>query len=415
MAENASPSPEYVRRLEILRQVDGELSRYLNISYVLAIGLDAAVRLGSAEAGAIHLVEGDQLRVAQVIGAFPLALLNALVPRDRGLIGRALRRQRAEWVQDTLADPDYSPNVAETRSQISVPLISHDNPVGILNIQTSKPERFTPEIFELLQLLGSRLAVAIHNARLYEQTVSQVDELKALYARVSELEQIKSDMIRIAAHDLRNPLNNLLGALELLRYDLPADMLEEKQALFDIMQQSIKRMRTITTDILSLERIEQQAGLKEWVNLREIAQRVYGEYQEQAGLAGLTLHFHDSEGAARVRGDTAQLYEAVANLVNNAIKYTPAGGQVDIRLAQEGRMAVLEVRDTGYGVPQEAQAKLFQPFFRARSQETETIEGTGLGLHMVKRIISRHGGTMRFSSIYGQGSVFGFALPLAGD
>ncbi|NWG17161.1 MAG: GAF domain-containing sensor histidine kinase [Chloroflexi bacterium] len=414
MTENPSQLAEYVRQLEILRQVDGELSRYLSISYVLAIGLDAAVRLGNADGGAVHLVEGEQLRVAQIIGAYPRAMLNTCVPLDWGLVGRALRRQRAEWVQDAPSDPDYRPNVAETRSQISVPLISHDRAVGILNIQTSKPDHFTPEIFEFVQLLASRLAAAIHNAQLYEQSVGQLAELKTLYERVNDLERMKTDMIRVAAHDLRNPLHNLVSALELLRDDLPAETLAAEDSLFAIMQKAIGRMQSITTDILSLERIEQPAGVDERLDLREIVRRVFEEYWEPAVQAGLALRFHDAPGEVHILGNAAQLYEAVANLVSNALKYTPTGGQVDITLSLEDGRVVVEVRDTGFGIPEDAQASLFQPFFRATSRETETIEGTGLGLHMVKRIVNRHGGVMRFSSVYGKGSLFGFELPLAG-
>ena len=112
-----------------------------------------------------------------------------------------------------------------------------------------------------------------------------------------------------------------------------------------------------------------------------------------------------------VSGDDAQLYEAVTNLVNNAIKYTPEGGKIDIILRIENSHVEFVVKDTGYGIPDEKQKQLFRPFYRVKTEETLNIDGTGLGLHLVQNIIKRHNGEMIFNSIYGKGSTFGFTLP----
>jgi signal transduction histidine kinase len=103
------------------------------------------------------------------------------------------------------------------------------------------------------------------------------------------------------------------------------------------------------------------------------------------------------------------------NLINNAIKYTPPAGRVDVHLRLDANNAIFEVKDNGYGVPEEQQARLFEPFYRVRTNETKKIEGTGLGLHLVKNIVDRHNGRMIFSSVYGEGSTFGFTLPAAKD
>ena len=110
-------------------------------------------------------------------------------------------------------------------------------------------------------------------------------------------------------------------------------------------------------------------------------------------------------------GDPAQLREAIDNLIGNAIKYTPDNGAVRVRLEQNAGRVIFEVKDNGLGIPDDQQERLFQPFFRASNAKASTIEGTGLGLHLVKNIIERHGGKMRFKSVVGQGSLFGFELP----
>lgn len=113
-----------------------------------------------------------------------------------------------------------------------------------------------------------------------------------------------------------------------------------------------------------------------------------------------------------VRGDSAQIYEAVSNFIGNAIKYTPEGGHIRVLLEALGDTVQLEITDNGFGIPEENQAKLFQPFYRAKTQETSNIEGTGLGLHLTKTIIEQQDGEIIFNSVYHQGSTFGFKMPL---
>jgi signal transduction histidine kinase len=111
-------------------------------------------------------------------------------------------------------------------------------------------------------------------------------------------------------------------------------------------------------------------------------------------------------------GDAVLLYEAMTNLISNAIKYTPEGGTIRVAVTQEPQAVCFVVMDTGIGIPADRQRNLFQPFARARTQESEDTEGTGLGLHLVKRIVERHSGEIRFTSEYGKGSTFGFQIPI---
>ncbi|MBZ0278320.1 MAG: PAS domain-containing sensor histidine kinase [Anaerolineae bacterium] len=402
----------HIQQLDILRQVNDELMYTLNMPYVLSVALDAAVRLTGADAGAINLIEDKGVRTVQIIGAFPPKLLDTYLSPEVGIVGRVLRSGQGELILDVNHDPDYITQVPGMQAQLSVPLISQNRPIGVICILTRRPERFTQDSFELVTMLASRVAVAMDNAQLYQWSQDQLAELQALYSRVQGLEQLKTDMIRIAAHDLRNPLTNIVSAayiLETTLGDQPTDIQKETLAA---IEQAVKRMKKITTDILSMERIEQLAkqSVLDTVNLRLLMEQVYLEYEPQASEKGLTFTMVDGESPVKVRGDGAQLYEVIANLVSNAIKYTPVGGTVNLSLKTANNKAVLEVRDTGYGIPDALQARLFQPFFRAQTKETDTIEGTGLGLHLVKNIIERHGGKMRFHSTYGEGSTFGFEM-----
>jgi PAS domain S-box-containing protein len=406
---------EYVHRMEIIQRLDAELTEELNFDYVLKIALDAAVRISQAQAGAIHLLEGDQLRVANVIGDYPHSMVGTCVTFGTGLVGRAARTTEPELILDVTQDPEYVANVPDMQAQMTLPLMSRDKLIGVLNVQTPEPERFTPQIFDFIKVLGSRIGSALDNAQLYTKTQQQLNELTKLYQQVSDLEQLKTQMIRIAAHDLRNPLGVISGYMQMLDMEIGPSLSDRSREHFGYIKESSDRIDKITRDILTLERISAGKDIsREPINLTEMIKRAFEDARSQAiaKTQDYRLDLGKSKKPILVVGDRFMLPETVINLITNAIKYTPDGGKVLVQLRTEGDKAFFDVHDTGYGIPEEQQANLFQAFYRVKLKETRSIKGTGLGLHLVKNIIERHHGTMRFHSTYGKGSTFGFELPL---
>ncbi len=411
---NEDELKKQLEKLTILQRVDAELTHKLDVPYVLDMALDAAMRFSRANAGAVVLVDNDTIYAGKVIGNYPADFIDTYPKTADGIVGRVLKTMQGELITDVLADPDYVPLIAATRAQICIPLVSQERIVGLLNLETPRPGYFTEEVFDFLKILTGRFAASIDNAQLYQVSQQQLTELKDLYARVSGLEQLKTDMIRIAAHDLRNPLSAILGFASLLGdTELPPRQLEYAR----VIEKSAHRMHKIITDILSLQRIEamQTSAVQSIANLREIIDKSYHDHQEFAQIKGQVYQLHLPEGSVIVAGDAPQLKEAVDNLVSNAIKYTRDGGEVNVHLIQGAGIARVEVEDQGYGIPEEMQENLFQPFYRARTEETRDIDGTGLGLHLVKNIIERHNGDMIFKSVYGKGSTFGFRLSLVNE
>jgi PAS domain S-box-containing protein len=398
-----------IMRLTLLRRIESELSESLDLNSVLTIAMDAALRATGAEHGFIALIDGDQLRTVYTIGQFAPGVT---VDSSEGIVGRAMRTLEPQLVLDVDADPDYVSNVSNIRAEMAIPLVHRDHLIGAMNLESSKPQLFTQEAFDFLTLVAGQITIAIDNAQLYQVSQQQLEELHQLYMRIMELEQLKTDMIRIAAHDLRNPLGVVTGFAQLL---LEEPLNDEQLSFIKTIDNAGQKMQKIINDILSLQRIEASMDDKhcEEVDLVELVSEIFAGNRPRADEKAQTFTLDVPPPHVRldVCVDKPQMREAIENLIGNAIKYTPDGGAVSVRVAAEGSSAVFEVEDTGFGIPEDQQGRLFQPFFRASNAKASQIEGTGLGLHLVKNIIERQGGRMRFHSTLGEGSLFGFSLP----
>jgi PAS domain S-box-containing protein len=403
----------YIQRLTILQQVDVELNQTLNIDYVLSLALDAAVRLSAAKAGYIGTLENDQIQLAQAIGRYGNLLPGDVLPEDP-LVRGVIHSQESIMISEGQQNVTHISNNPETRARMIIPLVSYKRMIGVLNLETNQPERFNQDVFDFIKIIASRVTLAIENAQLYQLAQDQLLRLQELYGQVSELEQLKTDMIRIAAHDLRNPIGVVSGYLELLAWSLGENATPKQKGQIETMTRAVERMEKITRDILSLERIEKMHMEEaENIDFMEVFADIADDFKPQADLKQQRLETNLAVRTGIIRGDIAQLREATGNLVGNAIKYTQPEGRIQMQLRQDKDLLIFEVIDNGYGIPEDQQSGLFQPFYRASSDETSNIEGTGLGLHLVKNIITRHGGKMIFKSVYGEGSTFGFQLPLA--
>jgi len=209
----------------------------------------------------------------------------------------------------------------------------------------------------------------------------------------------------------------LTGPLDLLEQD-KQELGYPYDELIGMMGRASARIRQIATDIMPLEKIERryQGDYVRTYDLTDQLNTLYEAHQQTAERKGLRFVFERFPlFPVRVSADDVQMYEAIANLLSNAIKYTPEGGEVELALEVKDRQAVVTVRDTGIGIAQEHHGQLFQMFSRIKNPQTEGIEGTGLGLFLFKSIIERFGGQVFFESAAGQGSTFGFRLPLSDE
>jgi PAS domain S-box-containing protein len=406
----------HIEDLTLLRQIEGEISDNINIDYVLQLTLDAAMRLGNATAGFIALYNDvNDYQITPMIGNYDIDMVQRVLKQSSTLLAQTMFDQKPRLIQNVRQTPGYVDLISETRELILIPLVYQERLLGLLNLESKFEGRFTQETFQFLRLLTGRIAAMLDNANLYRKTRHQLLEMQALYNQVSELEKLKTDMIRIASHDLRSPLTSMKGFLDLLRMDLKEALTEKNTKYIDYIADGVKQMQQMVSGILSLEYIEYLMGenTRTVFDLVGLVRETFDKHQPMAHRKEQTLALMIQHKPLLVAGDTFQLREAIANLIHNAIKYTPEGGTITVSIEKVEESAIFRVQDTGYGIPLAQQQNLFKPFFRAKSKETQNIEGTGLGLHLVKNIVERSSGEMLFESVPGKGSLFWFKLPLA--
>jgi two-component system phosphate regulon sensor histidine kinase PhoR len=267
-------------------------------------------------------------------------------------------------------------------------MITKDKVVGVLEAINKRNGPFTVEDQELLLALGSQAAVAIENARLFQQF----------------------DLISELVHELRTPLTSLTASVSLLQRDsLP----EEKRRIFlKTMQQEITRLSEMATGYLDVARIESGRSpyhvriVELTAVIQECIQVMDGKLQERE----LTLQWNPAQQSLTVQGDRDKLKQVLLNLLSNAIKYTLPGGTVSVSAEYRQDQAIIQVFDTGVGIPQECLPMLFDKFYRVPDTEIST-QGSGLGLFLCKRIIEAHQGTIEVSSKKDEGSTFTIFLP----
>ncbi len=220
-------------------------------------------------------------------------------------------------------------------------------------------------------------------------------------------EGMKRELVAGVSHELRTPLTAMKGYLELLREDLG----EEAGRRLDVVERHLNRLIGIVEDLVTLSRLESPSVRleKRRINLADVVESVCRLWGARAAEKGVELVFG---GSACVFGDPFVLEQVVANLVDNAVKYTDSGGRVEVRVGKRDGWAVLEVEDTGCGIPREHLDRIFERFYVVDKSRSRRLGGTGLGLSIVKHAVSLHGGRVEVRSKVGKGSIFTVFLPL---
>lgn len=392
---------ERLQELEFLQRLDHELHYVLDLSHVLDITLDWAMRRTAADTGLVARKAEDVLHVLRVTGyayQYAARLMREPLPVNAGIFGRVINTRKPIYMAHIANTVEPTLVYEKTRSHFTMPLLVNGEVIGVLHLESRQPAHFNQRMRNFVQHIASRAAIAIRNAEIYTRTYNS--------------EQLKSDMIRMVAHDLRNPLNAVVNATHLLKR-LRTQMPEPATKFVQSIELAANQMRTLIEELLTLERLESGIQIApDVVDLVKVLYDAISRAQPEAVNKSQEFTVICSQESILVHGEFAYFRQVMVNLINNAIKYTPHRGKVVVRLEQHGERVFFDVSDTGYGISEDRQKQLFQRFYRAHEPGTEHIEGTGLGLSLVKTIIERSEGEVWFRSTPAQGSTFGFWLPM---
>jgi two-component system phosphate regulon sensor histidine kinase PhoR len=226
------------------------------------------------------------------------------------------------------------------------------------------------------------------------------------------LEVLRRDFVANASHELKTPVAAVRALAETLLTALPDDP-EAGRRFAERIARETERLDALAGDLLDLSRVERGALDVEPVDLVGLVKEVVGGYADRAEERHIKLSTEVEPGVA-LRGDRAQLGLLLSNLIDNALRYTPAKGAVCVRLNAAESRAVLQVSDTGPGIPAGELSRVFERFYRVDKARARQTGGTGLGLAIVRHVAEAHGGTVRVDSELGRGSSFTVSLPLAG-
>jgi len=281
----------------------------------------------------------------------------------------------------------------------------------IMNRLTRQLETRNLRLRELAEERGKVLE-AERAARTEAEAVQHL--LSEQNERLRELDKLKDEFVSLVSHELRTPLTSIRGYIELLLDDGKVDA--DQRRYLEVVDRNSERLLELVSDLLFLAQIEAgKLGIdRSQVDLSKIVDECIETSSPVADARGIEL-VAKVDRVARLQGDRARLAQVLDNLVSNGLKFTESGGKVEVRLRAENGKAVLEVEDTGVGIPAAEQEHLFERFFRSSIATDSAIPGTGLGLTITKAIVERHGGRIQVESTENVGTTVRAELPLQAD
>jgi PAS domain S-box-containing protein len=283
----------------------------------------------------------------------------------------------------------------EDPAVVAVPVLSGTTTLGVLELRSAEPRPRDDQLVQVMVYLS--------------QQIGQYLERKA---SEREAEILKDQFFALVSHELRTPLTSIIGYLELVLEDDEA-LTDHHRRFLGVVDRNARRLLRLVGDLLFVAHVEAGRLALEVseVDLSTLTIEAVEAARPRAEAKALVLETA-TQGVPPIAGDHDRLAQVLDNLISNAVKFTPEGGTVSVRLAVDNGEAALEVRDTGVGIPAAEQDRLFERFYRATTATERAIPGVGLGLTIAKAIVEVHGGNLDFESVEGSGTTFTVRLPL---
>src|SRR2546428_4633194 len=340
--------------------------------------------------------------------------------------GRAVPIEDIDAAAHRLAPFNLKPiRESGVMSIVCAPLKSKERILGYIGAARGA-QRCTQEELNLLGTIAGEVAVALDNARAYQQLGHLAQSLEPrgqprtqllleANRRLQELDKLKSDFVSTVSHELRTPMTSIKGYVDNILDGLTGALTERQSYYLNRVKSNVERLTRMINELLDLSRIE--AGKVDLnlgnVRMREFVSEVVEGFQGMAQQKGVTLRTHQPEDLPVIRCDHDKLHQVLTNLIQNAIKFTPTGGEVRVESqVRDDGFLTIGVIDTGCGVRLHELDKVFEKFYRGESGSAEEC-GSGLGLPIAKSLVELHGGRIWAESTPGQGSRFYFTVPIS--
>jgi signal transduction histidine kinase len=405
------PSLE-AKQLARLMDVSLTLNSTLNLDEILKHLLASASDMLNCDAASILLYDEKRNRLvfAASTGSDPAKLAKIPVPIDGSLAGTIFREEKPIVINDVEQDPRHFAPAAEqvefkTKSLLGVPMRIRDKGVGVIEALNKRDGQFTPADERLLSALAAQAASAIHNARL-------IQVLRNAYENISETDRLKSNFLALASHELRTPLGIIIGYASFLQEEA-GEVSEHAERVLTAASQ----MRSVIEAMTSLQLL-QAKGLTFKPRVVPIQQVLNAAYAEMRPIAEEMRHIVTFDLPAQsllVTADPDKLAPAFVNILNNAVRFTPPGGQITIRARQHGGNVHISITDTGIGIAPDQLTKIFNEFYQVEPHTTRKFGGLGIGLTIAKGLIETQGGRIWAESQgLDKGATIQILLPPAG-
>lgn len=381
----------YRRLIDIAR----DLASTLDLDILLSRIVHAAAEISGAEAASILLYDDTsrQLYFQVSTNMDESTRRGILVPLEGSIAGWIVTNRKPVRITNAHDDPRFFGDVEETtglptQSMLGIPLVTKNKIVGVLESLNKQKGKFTDGDESMLLVLGAQAAVAIENARLFQQ----------------------SDLISEFVHELRTPLSSLSTATYLLLR--PEMSQEQRDQIINNIHNETRRLNSLASSFLDLARLEsgRVQFRKAAFSIADLMYECKDIMASKATEDNIQLRVESPEGLPMLEADRDKMKQVLLNLLSNAIKYNRPNGTVMLRAEASESEMTLFIQDTGLGIPDESLPHLFEKFFRVREHEARA-SGTGLGLSICKQIIHGHGGRIEVKSKIGVGTVFSLILP----
>ncbi len=405
-----------VGELRALGEVGQAISSTLDLETVLTTIVSRAVQLSGLDGGVVFEYDAGAeefvQRVATETDVLSEARRTTRIRKGEGVLGRTAITLEPVQVRDITVPGAYAGRLRETlidsgvRAILAVPMVREGQLIGCLGVTRNRPGEFPAETIELLQTFATQSALAIQNARLFQEIEDKSRQLEAA-------SQHKSEFLANMSHELRTPLNAILGFSEILAQGMFGAVNEKQTEYLRDILESGRHLLSLINDILDLSKIE--AGRMELevseFDLPQAIQNALTLVRERALRRRIALQHVIDDGMAAIRADERKVKQVLLNLLSNAIKFTPEGGRIEVRALSGDGLVEVCVIDTGIGIAAEDLEAVFEEFRQVGAADKKA-EGTGLGLALAKKFVELHGGRIWVESEVGRGSTFTFVLPV---